>query len=514
MSAGALILEDMDGPWPHQKQAQTGSSDVRVLRDRVKLLWKALTDETRARQGVQERLDRLTASHEQQQDRLLKLEMMMMNAMESSSGIDKRSGISSSFTEPITPVAALVNVRSPVDRAAEGGHRREKPSSYVEAEMVPHRGIGGHGYGVAIGPAGMRPPCNDEPQQWRSVDSANSAVCPGVLGGDGQARVTNFSVVVEKLTVNGGSKSLGMLLGGGDAELPVFVHKVIPGGAVDAQGQIEVGDFIDRVDGTDITELSIKDAYDILRHTGDIVDLTLRRSSLFAANIRSEKPQQRDQWGHPEIRSTPDPFGVSENVSAIYGPREGSPAFSPSPIQKRGSVESTAKHTEPIGRVDDCTRYRNRDRDLPGGSRCKTPTSRSPYKIARRRSKPGQIGEEPTKADLKDKIAGEFMAANPDHECASAVIRNDGGSLGIAIKGGTSTMGPGVYISEISPTGAVGKAGTIKPNDLIVAINGNAVYDEMKKGVLVQLKSGGEIHMVVARKKCKTGGRSPKHTSL
>ena len=48
----------------------------------------------------------------------------------------------------------------------------------------------------------------------------------------------------------------------------------------------------------------------------------------------------------------------------------------------------------------------------------------------------------------------------------------------------------------------------------IVAINGNAVYDEMKKEVLVQLKSGGEIHMVVARKKCKTGGRSPKHTSL
>ena len=68
-----------------------------------------------------------------------------------------------------------------------------------------------------------------------------------------------------------------MLLGGGDAELPVFVHKVIPGGAVDAQGQIEVGDFIDGVDGTDITELSIKDAYNILRHTGDIVDLTLRR---------------------------------------------------------------------------------------------------------------------------------------------------------------------------------------------------------------------------------------------
>jgi hypothetical protein len=457
----------------------------------------------------------LTASHEQQQDRLLKLEMMMMNAMESSSFIDKRSGISSSFTEPTTPAAALVNVRSPVDCAAEACHRRETPSSYVEADMIPQRGIGGHGYGVAIGPAGMRPPCNDEPQQWQSVDSANSAVCPGVLGGDRQARVTNFSVVVEKLTVNGGSKSLGMLLGGGDAELPVFVHKVIPGGAVDAQGQIEVGDFIDGVDGTDITELSIKDAYNILRHTGDIVDLTLRRSTLFAANIRGEAPQQRDQWGHPEIRSTPDPFGVSENVP-IYGPGEGSPAFSPSPIQKRDSVESatTAKHTEPIERVDDRTRYRNRDRDLPGGNRCKTPTSRSPYKIARRRSKPGQIGEGPTKTELKDKIAGEFMAANPDHECASAVIRNDGGSLGIAIKGGTSIMGPGVYISEISPNGAVGKAGTIKPNDLIVAINGNAVYDEMKKEVLVQLKSGGEIHMVVARKKCKTDRRSPKHTSL
>ena len=137
----------------------------------------------------------------------------------------------------------------------------------------------------------------------------------------------------------------------------------------------------------------------------------------------------------------------------------------------RIAVESTAKHTEPIGRVDDRTRYRNRDRnrdrDLPGASRCKTPTARSPYKIARRRSKPGQIGEGPTKTELKDKIAGEFMAANPDHECASAVIRNDGGSLGIAIKGGTSTMGPGVYISEISPTGAVGKAGTIRPNDLV-----------------------------------------------
>ena len=46
--------------------------------------------------GVQERLDRLTASHEKQQDRLLKLEMMMMNAMESSSGIGERTCISRS----------------------------------------------------------------------------------------------------------------------------------------------------------------------------------------------------------------------------------------------------------------------------------------------------------------------------------------------------------------------------------------------------------------------------------
>jgi len=47
-----------------------------------------------------------------------------------------------------------------------------------------------------------------------------------------------------------------------------------------------------------------------------------------------------------------------------------------------------------------------------------------------------------------------------------------------------------------------------------VAINGNAVHDEMKKEVLVHLKAGGELHMIVARKRCLRDTRSPKHTSL
>lgn len=104
--------------------------------------------------------------------------------------------------EPTTPAAdeaALVNVRSPVDCAAEAGQRPERPGSYAEAEIIP--GIsGGYGFGVAIGPAGIGLQCDDEPQQWQRAGCATSTVSLDVLSGGGQARITNFSVVVEKLT--------------------------------------------------------------------------------------------------------------------------------------------------------------------------------------------------------------------------------------------------------------------------------------------------------------------------
>ena len=90
------------------------------------------------------------------------------------------------------------------------------------------------------------------------------------------------------------------------------------------------------------------------------------------------------------------------------------------------------------------------------------------------------------------------MAANPDLECVSAVIKNDGGSLGIAIMGGTSTMGPGVYISEISPNGAVGKAGKIKPNDLVrdfLTIPCNVPAKHLLMGSGMRMQGSGERHI-------------------
>ena len=70
---------------------------------------------------------------------------------------------------------------------------------------------------------------------------------------------------------------LGVSLGGGTTDLPVFIQEISKGSAADRDGRLRVGDRITHVDGVRVANLSNSDTMAVLKATGDAVRLRVVR---------------------------------------------------------------------------------------------------------------------------------------------------------------------------------------------------------------------------------------------
>eukprot|EP00040_Diaphanoeca_grandis_P015274 m.77756 g.77756 ORF g.77756 m.77756 type:complete len:380 (+) comp25045_c0_seq1:132-1271(+) len=295
----------------------------------------------------------------------------------------------------------------------------------------------------------------NSPRKDESFTTENESTDPG-------KHIVKFVEVVKKQpTANGGGKSLGMLLGGGDNQNPVYVHKVIAGGAVQNQSQIAYGDLIDAVNGISVSGTAIKQVHTILKRSGDVVNLRMRRDPSFLARLRKNSKS-------PEANSSN--CGSKETLDST--------------ILKKSSSESVLPQPE-----------------FSSSSQSYTDTAQTESMLEIQQ--PVQFENKPsTQVDARSQdIVSEHLKKHKNDTCFMVSISKGNGSLGMAITGGTSTSDfPGIFVSDIMSTGAVAQTRKILTHDRILAVDGNDTRMATKNQAIGYLKSAKEtVHLLIAR---------------
>ncbi|KAG1950408.1 tyrosine-protein phosphatase non-receptor type 13 [Pimephales promelas] len=90
----------------------------------------------------------------------------------------------------------------------------------------------------------------------------------------------------------------------------IYIKSVMPGGAADQDGRIQIGDRLLEVDGCNLRSVTHRQAVECLKRTGEVVSLVLEREppvvlDTFSASSRSERQRSPS---HLSVQSAPTPL--------------------------------------------------------------------------------------------------------------------------------------------------------------------------------------------------------------
>lgn len=238
---------------------------------------------------------------------------------------------------------------------------------------------------------------------------------------------------------------LGIGLGGGTADLPIYVHEVSKGSAAERDGRIRPGDRITHLDGTRVANLSNTETMALLKTTGDAVRLRI---------VRDPRLLQRLARGPPSLASGPKLEEKSRESPLRAHPVSLTPDTTPFVGCRR---QPTAGNT-PF-RAPTCL--------SPHGHRSRLTLQKEPTGLM---SGKENAGLQPPLSDLA--VMKELSREFPNMLIRTITIKKGSSSLGITICGGAGpNSSDGIYVLTVTKDGAVDKQGFVRPRDRILRVD-------------------------------------------
>ncbi|XP_034483607.1 patj homolog isoform X2 [Drosophila innubila] len=281
----------------------------------------------------------------------------------------------------------------------------------------------------------------------------------------------------------------------------IFVKSVSPGSAADLSGRIRVNDRIIEVDGQSLQGYSNHQAVELLKKSGQVVNLRLERY------LRGPKYEQLQQ-------------AIAANANEkLPSSAPGTPARAPLPTPIAVSVASTSSTTREL-----------EDETLPApeafmmttppSSSLATTTTLSSFGAGKQltavHAKNASLitrHKYYTDPELSEEIETEIIRkwqkiVGPDMEVIVAQIKKFAvGGLGISLEGTVDVEGgrevrPHHYIRSILPDGPVGVNGVLRSGDELLEVNGERLLGMNHLEVVAILKELPlDVRMVCGRGK-------------